>query len=303
MEPHQGMIARILELKEQRDAVILAHNYQIPEIQDLADYSGDSLELARRVTEVDCSVIVFCGVDFMAESAAILNPRKEVWIPSLHANCPMAAMVSAAQVQAKRAGYPSAAVCSYVNTSAEVKAESDICCTSANGVRVVESLEEGQVIFAPDKNLGHYISTQTDKEIVLMRGYCIVHERLTLEEVQAARLRYPQAQLLVHPECRPEVVAEADAVLSTSGMLRYASESDAVEFIIATEEGLLHQLRKRNPGKQFHLAAPHMVCRAMKQITLTNLLQALERRRYVVRVPEEIRQRAERALERMLAVR
>jgi len=298
----EEIVARILKLKEKRDAVILAHNYQIPAIQDLADLTGDSLELSRAVTQVDRSVIVFCGVDFMAESAAILNPGKTVQIPSMHACCPMAAMATAEKVRAARREHPGAAVCSYVNTSAEVKAESDICCTSANGVRVVESLEEDEVIFVPDKNLGHYVSTQTDKRIVLWPGHCIVHERLTLEEVQAVRRQHPQAMLLVHPECRPEVVSAADIVLSTSGMLRYAQQSEAGEFIIATEEGLLHPLRKENPEKRFHLAAPHMVCRAMKQITLENLLESLEQGRYVVRVPEKMRVRAKRALDRMLSV-
>jgi quinolinate synthase len=211
-------------------------------------------------------------------------------------------MATPEAVRTEREKHPAAAVCSYVNTSAEVKAVSDICCTSANGLPVVESLEEEQVIFVPDKNLGHYVSTQTRKEVLLWPGYCIVHERLTLQEVQAARGLHPRAEMLVHPECRPEVVAEADAVLSTSGMLRYVRQSGVAEFIIATEEGLLHPLRKENPGKQFHLAAPHMVCQAMKQVTLENLLEALERGRYVIRVPEEIRRPAKRALDRMLEV-
>lgn len=292
-------IARILELKEEKDACILAHNYQIPEIQDLADFTGDSLELARQATRVERSVIVFCGVDFMAESAAILNPGKTVLIPSLQARCPMAAMATAEGVREKRREYPEAAVCSYVNTSAEVKAESDICCTSSSGVRIVRSLAERQVIFVPDRNLGHYISTQTDKEMILWPGFCIVHERLTLEEVLEARRAHPRAELLVHPECRPEVVAVADAVLSTSGMLRYARQSSADEFIIATEIGLLHPLRKQNPDKRFYPAAPHMVCQMMKKITLENLLEALEKGQYIVRVPEEVRQRAYQALDRM----
>jgi quinolinate synthase len=295
----EEVIARILELKEEKDACILAHNYQIPEIQDLADFTGDSLELARQATRVERSRIVFCGVDFMAESAAILNPQKTVLIPSLQARCPMAAMATAEAVREKRREYPEAAVCSYVNTSAEVKAESDICCTSSSGVRIVQSLAERQVIFVPDRNLGHYISTQTDKEMILWPGFCIVHERLTLEEVLEARRQHPRAELLVHPECRPEVVAVADAVLSTSGMLRHARQSAADEFIIATEVGLLHPLRKQNPDKRFYPAASHMVCQMMKKINLENLLEALEKDRYVVRVPEEVRERALRALERM----
>jgi quinolinate synthase len=296
------MIARISQLREERDAVILAHNYQRSEIQDLADFTGDSLELSRQVTKVDRSVIVFCGVDFMAESAAILNPGKTVLIPSLRACCPMAAMATAEAVRAKRREYPGAAVCSYVNTSAAVKAESDICCTSANGVRVVQSLPQHQVIFVPDKNLGHYISTQVDKEMILWPGFCIVHERLMLEEVEAARREHPGAELIVHPECRPEVVAVADYVLSTSGMMRHVRESAAGEFIIGTEMGLLHPLQKQNPGKRFYPAAPHMTCKNMKQITLENLLEALEKNQHVVTVPEDVRLRAKAALDRMLAL-
>lgn len=296
------MIARINQLRQERDAVILAHNYQRAEIQDLADFIGDSLELARRCAQVDRSLIVFCGVDFMAESAAILNPDKTVLIPSRKACCPMAAMATAEAVRAKRQEYPDAAVCSYVNTSAAVKAESDICCTSANSVRVVESLAEERVIFVPDKNLGHYVSTKTKKEIILWPGFCIVHERLTLEEVRAARREHPGAELLVHPECRPEVVAAADAVLSTSGMIRHVQESAAREFIIASEMGLIHPMRQQAPDKQFYPAAPHMSCKSMKQVTLENLLEALELNQHVVTVPEDVRLRAKAALDRMLAI-
>jgi len=297
------LIARINQLRQERNAVILAHNYQRAEIQDLADFVGDSLELARRCTEVDRSLIVFCGVDFMAESAAILNPDKTVLLPARRAHCPMAAMATPEAVCAQRREYPEAAVCSYVNTSAAVKAESDICCTSANGVRIVESLDERQVIFVPDKNLGHYVSTQTDKEILFWPGFCIVHERLTLEEVEAARREHPGAVLIVHPECRPEVIAAADQALSTGGMLRYVRESSAEEFIVGTEVGMLHPLQKHNPGKRFYPAASHMICAGMKQNTLENLLEALERNQHVVTLPEDVRLRAKAALDRMLSVR
>lgn len=300
MPSPQEIIARIQQLRAEKDAVILAHNYQIAAIQDVADFTGDSLELARLASRVERSVIVFCGVDFMAESAAILNPTRTVLLPSRRACCPMAAMATAPAVQALREKYPGAAVCSYVNTSAETKAVSDICCTSANGVRVVQSLAERQVLFVPDRNLGHYISTQTDKEMILWPGFCIVHERLTLEELQEARRRHPQAEVLVHPECRPEVVAAADAVLSTSGMLRHVRQSTAEEFIIGTELGMLHPLQKAAPEKRFHPAAPHMICRNMKQNTLENLLEALEKGQHVVTVPEDIRLRARAALDRML---
>lgn len=300
MPSPQEIIARIQQLRAEKDAVILAHNYQIAAIQDVADFTGDSLELARLASRVERSVIVFCGVDFMAESAAILNPTRTVLLPSRRACCPMAAMATATAVQALREKYPGAAVCSYVNTSAETKAVSDICCTSANGVRVVQSLAERQVLFVPDRNLGHYISTQTDKEMILWPGFCIVHERLTLEELQEARRRHPQAEVLVHPECRPEVVAAADAVLSTSGMLRHVRQSTAEEFIIGTELGMLHPLQKAAPEKRFYPAAPHMICRNMKQNTLENLLEALEKGQHVVTVPEDIRLRARAALDRML---
>ncbi|MBN1484770.1 MAG: quinolinate synthase NadA [Chloroflexia bacterium] len=302
MDHKNELVERILALKAERDAIILAHNYQIPEIQDLADITGDSLQLARQASSIDRAVIVFCGVDFMAESAALLNPDKTVLIPSLQACCPMAAMATAEQVRDKRREYPRAAVCSYVNTSAAVKAVSDICCTSSNGVAVVRSLSEQQVLFVPDKNLGHYVSTQTDQEVILWPGYCYVHERLSLAEVKAARREYPQAVLMVHPECRPEVVAEAEVVLSTAGMLRYAAESDADSFIVGTEAGLLHPLRRENPDKHFYLAAPHMICGAMKQVTLDNLLAALQHNQHVVTVPKDVAVAARRALERMLEV-
>lgn len=302
MRTAEEMVARIDRLRRERDAVILAHNYQRPEIQDLADFVGDSLELSRQVTHVDRSLIVFCGVDFMAESAAILNPGKTVLLPALRARCPMAAMATAEAVRARRQQFPGAAVCCYVNTTAAVKAESDICCTSANGVRIVESLAQEQVIFVPDKNLGHYISTQTRKEIILWPGFCIVHERLTPEEVRAARTQHPNAEVLVHPECRPEVVAAADRVLSTSGIMRHARESPVDEFIIGTEVGIVHRLQKENPGKRFYPAAPHMVCENMKRITLQHLLEALEKNQHVVTVPEDIRRRAKAALDRMLSL-
>jgi len=302
MRTRDEIIARINQLRQERDAVILAHNYQRSEIQDLADFTGDSLELARRCTQVDRSLIVFCGVDFMAESAAVLNPDKTVLLPARRAHCPMAAMATAEAVRARRQEYPDAAVCSYVNTSAAVKAESDICCTSANGVRIVQALPQRRVIFVPDKNLGHYVSTQTDKEIILWAGFCVVHERLTLEEVEAARREHPGAELIVHPECRPEVVAAADAVLSTSGMMRHVRESSAAEFIVGTEMGMLHPLQKQCPEKRFYPAAPHMTCQNMKRNTLENLLEALERNQHVVTVPEDVRLRAKAALDRMLAV-
>ncbi|MBS1194445.1 MAG: quinolinate synthetase complex, subunit, partial [Methanomicrobia archaeon] len=256
---------RIQALKEERDAVILAHNYQVPEVQDLADLVGDSLELSRAAAERDEAVIVFCGVDFMAETAAILSPEKTVLLPAADACCPMAEMVTAGEVQVLRERYPGAAVVCYVNTTAEVKAASDICCTSANAVRVVQSLEEDRVIFVPDRNLALYTARFTGKEIIPWEGFCIVHDRITPEEVQEARHRYPGAEVLVHPECRPEVIDLADHVFSTSGMVRHVCESGGEAFIIGTETGILYPIRKRCPGRRCFPLSAKAICTNMKK--------------------------------------
>lgn len=293
---------KIAGLKDELRAVIVAHNYQRPEVQDMADFVGDSLELARKCTQVDAEVIVFCGVHFMAETAAILNPERTVLLSEGSAGCPMADMINAAEVREWQQRYPGAAVVCYVNSTAEVKAESYICCTSANGVKVVDSVPRNEIIFVPDQNLGHYISTQTKKRLILYPGFCCVHHRIRLEQVEMVKKLHPEAQLIVHPECRPEVVALADAALSTSQMLRYVGASSHTSFIIGTEEGLLHRLRKENPDKSFHLISNSQICTNMKKTTLEVVAETMELQQNVVTVPEEIRLRAKQAVERMLAV-
>jgi quinolinate synthase len=295
--------ARIAELKESLRAVIVAHNYQRPEVQDIADFVGDSLELARICTSVDAETIVFCGVRFMAETAAILNPGRTVLLTEGCAGCAMADMISAGELGKWRQRYPEAVVVCYVNSSAEVKAESYICCTSANGVEVVASVPGDEVLFVPDQNLGHYISTKTEKKLVLYPGFCYVHHRIRPQQIRMAKRLHPDAEVLVHPECRPEVVAMADAALSTSQMLRYVRASTHGEFIIGTEEGILHGLRKQNPEKSFHLVSKSQVCLDMKKTTLETVARTMELGQNVVTVPEEIRLPAKQAVERMLAIK
>ncbi|MBI4331575.1 MAG: quinolinate synthase NadA [Chloroflexi bacterium] len=294
---------RIQALKRKLNAVIVAHNYQRPEVQDAADFVGDSLELSRQATQADARVIVFCGVDFMAESAAILNPDKTVLLAESTACCPMAAMIDARDLQEWKTRYPQAGVVCYVNTTAAVKADSDICCTSANAAKVVESLPHDEILFVPDKNLGQFVASRTRKRMVLYPGYCITHHRLNPGQVLQAKALYPDAPVLVHPECRPEVVALADAALSTSQMARYARESEARTFLIGTEEGLLYRLRKENPGKRFFLISTSLICPNMKRTTLDTVVKTMEDGRNVVTVPEDIRLKAKRALDRMLAVK
>jgi quinolinate synthase len=298
--PDQTLAKRIAALKEERDAVILAHNYQIPAVQEVADLVGDSLELARAATKVDAGVIVFAGVDFMAETAAILSPAKTVVLPAADACCPMAEMVVPGEVRVLRERFPEAAVVAYVNTSAAVKAESDICCTSANAVAVVNSLDADEVIFLPDRNLGRYVARFTKKEILPWDGYCIVHDRMTAGDVEEARRAHPDAEVLVHPECRPGVIDLADHVFSTSGMVRHACASPCREFVIGTEVGLLHQLEKKCPGKVFYPLSNRAVCVNMKKTDLAKVLAALERLEPRVTVPAETAARARVAIQRML---
>jgi len=293
----------ILRLKEEKDAVILAHNYQIPEVQDVADLVGDSLELARAATAYDASVLIFCGVDFMAETAAILSPEKRVVLPAGDACCPMAAMITAGEVRTLKERYPDAAVVCYVNTSAEVKAESDICCTSANAVKVVESVEADRIIFVPDRNLGRYVARFTKKEVLSWEGFCYVHDRFTPGDVDAARRLHPEAEVLVHPECRPAVIDLADAVLSTSGMVRHACASRAPAFVIGTETGIIHQMEKKCPEKSFYPLSEGAVCINMKKTDLAKVRRSLETLEPRVVVQADTADRARTAIERMLAVR
>lgn len=323
----QRITEEILRLKQDKRAVILAHNYQRNEVQDIADFTGDSLELARKAAGIDCEVIVFCGVHFMAESASILSPEKMVLLPELDAGCPMADMITVSgerkvwktfpgyeeqpsfvfphsyTLKDIRDRYPGVPVVSYVNTTADVKAESDICCTSANVVKVIESLPDKEVICVPDRNLSAWAARNTDKKIITWDGFCHVHDRITADDVSNARKEHPDAQFMAHPECRIEVLDLADHVTSTSGMLRFAGSSDAREFIVGTETGLIYRLQKENPGKRFYPLRKDMVCPNMKKTGLESVLEALRELKHVIQVTEDVRARAIQALDRMLAIR
>ena len=298
-----AMINEILALKKERHATILAHNYQMPDVQDAADLVGDSLELSRAAARLDSEVIIFCGVDFMAETAAILSPQKKVVLPEKDAWCPMAHMIAPDQLRDLKTLNPEAAVVCYVNSTAEIKAMSDVCCTSANGVAVVNSLSEKEVIFVPDRNLAAYVARHTDKKIIPWNGYCYVHDRLTAEEVRLARAEHPNAEVLVHPECRPEVIDQADFVYSTAGMGKHARASAAREFIIGTEAGMIYRLKKENPQKEFYPLSTNAICQNMKKTDLARVLLALQTLQPQVTVPEEIAVKARLSIERMLAVK
>lgn len=293
---------RIKQLKKEKNAIILAHNYQRGDVQDIADFVGDSFGLSQQAASSDADVIVFCGVDFMAESAAILNPEKTVLMPELSAQCPMAAMITPESLRREKEKYPDAAVVCYVNTPASVKAESDICCTSANAIKVVDSLAEKEIIFVPDRNLALYVAARTEKKIIPWNGYCPTHHLILPGDILLEKEEHPEAEVLVHPECRPDVVSLADKVLSTEGMLKYAGLSTSKEFIIGTEVGLLHRLSKENPDKTFIPATRYAVCPNMKMNTLGSIIRALERNEHVIKVPESIRIKAKLALDRMLEV-
>jgi len=292
----------ILRLKKERNAIILAHNYQIAGVQDIADLTGDSLELSRAAATLDGDVIVFCGVDFMAETAALLSPEKTVLLPAADACCPMAEMITVPELRLVKSRYPDAAVVCYVNTTAVVKAESDICCTSSNAVTVVNSLAEGQVIFIPDRNLARYVARFTKKEILPFEGFCIVHDQITPMHVKAAQVRYPGAKIIVHPECRPEVIDRADIVASTSGMIRHVCTSPDTSFIIGTEVGILHRIKRECPDKLCYPLMEAAVCRNMKKTDLAAVRDALLLLRPRITVPEEIALRARRPIERMLVL-
>jgi len=318
---------KILKLKDEKNAIIISHNYQREEVQEIADFTGDSLELSRKAASVECDVIVFCGVNFMAESASILSPEKTVLLPEVEACCPMADMVTVSGARSLKThfpgysftdGYtypadftltdikklhPGAPVVTYVNSTADVKADSDICCTSSNAVKVVEALDADKVICVPDRNLSAWIAKNTEKEVIAWDGFCHVHDRVTKEDVAMARQEHPGALVIAHPECRMEVLEMADQVTSTSGMIRFAKSSDADEFIIGTETGLLHRLGKENPGKVFYPLRKDMICPNMKKTTLKSVLRSLETMTHVVKVPEDIRVPAKRALDRMLEIK
>ncbi len=295
---------QIQELKEQRGAVVIAHNYQIDEVQAMADFTGDSLELSRRSAALSEDVVVFCGVHFMAETAAILAPEKTVLIPDPHAGCPMADMVTAEGLRALKAEHPDAKVVCYVNSSAEVKAESDICCTSSNAVKVCESLGDVEIIFVPDRNLGAFVAEKLGKEFILYNGFCPTHERIRDVDVLAMKEAHPDALVLAHPECSRPVRDLADELLSTGQMCRYAQASEKKEFIIATELGINYRLRTENPEKTFYPVNPdRAVCPNMKKITLEKILWSLQDMKYQVTVPSDIAARAVGCIEKMLAIK
>jgi quinolinate synthase len=300
---NESLKKTIEKLKKKRNAVIIVHNYQRDEIQEIADISGDSLALSQAAVRTDADVIVFCGVQFMAESASILNPDKKVLLPVMEAGCPLADMITPEKLRAKKKQFPGAAVVCYVNSSAEVKAESDIACTSSNAIAVVKSLKEKDIIFVPDKNLGRYVQSQVpEKNIILWDGFCPTHIRVQEEDIIKAKGARKGAEVLAHPECNPEVLALADHICSTAGMFTYAKKSPAKEFIIATESGMLYKLQKENPDKKFYLPTPHLVCANMKLITLGWVAHSLEKMVYEIKVPDDIRDRAKKTLDRMLAV-
>ena len=294
------MKEKIRRLLKEKNAILLVHNYQAPEIQDVADLCGDSLELSMKAAETDADIIVFCGVHFMAETASILSPQKTVLLPRLDAGCPMADMIDEESLQAKLATLPAMPVVTYVNSTAAVKAISTICCTSANVIKIINSIDSDEVLMTPDRNLAQYAASQTDKKIHVWEGYCPTHDKLRAADAQKAKQKHPEAVFIAHPECRPEVLAIADVVTSTSGMIRYAKESDKQAFIIGTETGLLYGLKKANPEKDFYPASEKMVCPNMKKNRLEDVVKSLETMEGEVKVPEEIRKPALKAVQRML---
>lgn len=299
----EELVGQILKLKKERKAIILVHNYQLPEIQDIADFGGDSLELSIIASKTDCELIVFCGVHFMAETASILSPQKKVIMPDINAGCPMADMITAEKLRALKEKHPQAVVIGYVNTPAEVKAELDICCTSTNAVKIVESLQDApEIIFVPDKYLADYVATQTGRKLIPWNGYCPTHVKILPEDILRQKRLHPQAEVVVHPECTPHVIELADRVCSTSRMCKYAKETKAKEIIVGTENGLIYRLQKENPNKAFYPASERAVCPNMKLTTLEKVLWALEDLKYEVRVDEEIRVRAVKAVTKMIEI-
>jgi len=298
---------KIKELKKKRNAIILAHNYQLPEVQDIADYRGDSLELSRIAAKTDAQVIVFCGVYFMAETASILSPEKKVIMPDTSAGCPMANMMNDQDLRKLKQEHPQPVVVGYVNTSAEVKAELDYCCTSTNAVAIVNAItkETGgkkDIIFVPDKYLADYVSKQSGRRLISWHGFCPTHVKILPEDVKREKKFHPKAKVMVHPECLSSVVALADAALSTSQMSKYARENPAKEFIVGTEVGLIYRLKQDNPDKEFYPASERAVCPNMKRTTQEKVLWSLEELKEEVRVPDDIRKKARLAIDRMLAI-
>ncbi|NMM55232.1 quinolinate synthase NadA [Paenibacillus aquistagni] len=302
-EQNRELRERLEQLKKERNAIILAHYYQRDEIQEVADFRGDSFLLAQKAAETDAEVIVFCGVHFMGESAKILAPNKTVIIPDERAGCPMADMVNVEGLRKLKAQHPNAKVVTYINSSAEIKAETDICCTSSNAVKVIESLDAEEIIWVPDKNLGHYVQEKTGKNLIIWEGYCNTHDMLTVKDVVEMKAKYPNAAFVVHPECRPEVVAMGDFVGSTTALIDYCKNSAHTEFIVGTEDGTGYQLRKDSPNKAFHFATKYLVCPNMKVNNLKKLVKCLETMQPQIYVPPQVAERAKLSLERMLQVK
>ena len=297
-----NIVEKIEELKKERNAIILAHNYQRGEVQDIADFVGDSLELSRKAAKTDAEVIIFCGVHFMAETAKILCPDKKVILPDLKAGCPLANMIKPKDLENLKKEHPNAKVVCYVNTSAEIKAISDICCTSSNAVKVVNSLKEEEIIFIPDMNLGNFVSKNTNKKIYIWEGFCPTHIWIKKEEILKLKEKYKDAVAMVHPECLPDVVEIADYVLSTGGMLKMARELNEKVFIIGTENGIIHRLKKENPDKLFLAVSNKIICPNMKRITLKKVLKSLEELKPEINVEENIRIKARISIEKMLEI-
>lgn len=296
------LMERIRECKEKRNAVILAHNYQLSDVQDAADFVGDSLELSRKASETTADVIVFCGVHFMAETAKILSPGKTVLIPDIKAGCPMADMIDVRKLREFKARYPGRPVVAYVNTSAEVKAEVDICCTSANAIKIVESVDADEILFVPDKCLADFVAARTTKRVIAYPGFCPTHHRILPEQILHQKELHPNAVVIAHPECTRAVLDLSDGIFSTSGMIRFVKESPEKEFIIGTELGILHRLKRDNPGKLFYSPTEHTVCPNMKKITLEKLAWSLEDMQYPIELSPEVIEKARGAIERMIAI-
>ncbi|MHC4557170.1 MAG: quinolinate synthase NadA [Planctomycetota bacterium] len=299
----EQLLEKIDKLKHRRNAVILTHNYQPGEIQNLANFTGDSLGLSIKAAETDADVIVFCGVQFMAETAAILSPEKTVLLPDKSAGCPMADMITAEQLRQLKLEHPDALVVCYVNSSAEVKAESDYCCTSANAVEVVNSLpKDNRIIFVPDQHLGQFVADRTGRDLVLWPGYCHVHVVITEDDIKTARAKYPDAIVITHPECTEPVKELSDKLLSTGQMLKFAARSTTKRFIIATETGIIHALKRQNPEAEFFPASERAICPNMKKITLEKVAWALEDMQYRITIPRDIMVKARKALDRMVEI-
>lgn len=298
----ESLIEEIKKLKEQKRAIIMAHNYQPEEVQDIADFVGDSLELSRKAAELEADIIIFCGVHFMAETAKILAPEKKVILPDLRARCPMADMITGNDLRWLKQLYPGKKVVAYVNTTAEVKAETDVCCTSANAVKVVGSLPDEEIIFVPDRNLADYVSQKTGKKLHLWDGYCPIHEDIRPEHIKKMKKKHPEAEVWAHPECRPDVLSLADRILSTGQMIKEAPKSEAKEVIVATEVGILHRLQKENPDKKFYPARKKAVCHNMKRINLKKVYRALLLEHPEVIVEAGIADRAREAIEQMVRI-